>query len=62
MLTYHEIKSWMDSNIKNHILNGKVNMTRLAEDCAENFNVSTEMGDSEDEELIFDIATEYFNE
>jgi len=32
---------------------GEVNMTTLAEDCAEAFGISTEFEDSDEEELIF---------
>jgi len=38
---------------------GEVNMTTLAEDCADHFGVITAFGDSDEEERIFEIAAEF---
>jgi hypothetical protein len=54
-------KQWMYKNVQNHTdANGDVNMTTLAEDCAEAFGVLTELGDSEEETIMFEIATDFF--
>jgi hypothetical protein len=61
MIARVDIKQWMDSNVQNHTILGEVNMTTLGEDCAESFGVLTELGDSDDEVIIFEIASEYFS-
>jgi hypothetical protein len=54
-------KQWMQSNVKDFTnKNGDVNMTELAECCADNFNVITDDGESEEETIIFEIATAFF--
>ena len=55
-------KLWMKNNITNYTdSNGDVNMTELAEGCADHFRVMTELGDSEEETIMFEIATNFFN-
>lgn len=55
-------KQWMYNNKESHTGgNGDVNMTALAEECALHFGVLTEKGDSEEEQIMFEIATDFFN-
>lgn len=61
MITKNDIKNWMNENVTNHTIKGEVNITTLGEECAEHFGLLTEHGDSSDEELIFEIASEYFS-
>jgi len=55
-------KNWMSENLSDFIdFNGDVNMTELGEGCANHFGVMTELGDSEEETIIFEVATEFYN-
>ena len=54
----NQYKNWMKENVKDCIdENGDVNMTLLGESCAQHFGVKM---DSEEEERIFEIASEFF--
>jgi len=62
MANGEKYKQWMNSNVDQYTdINGDVNMTGLAEGCADHFGVMTELGDSEEETIIFEIATDFFN-
>jgi hypothetical protein len=61
MISKKVIKNWMDANVIDHTVKGEVNMTSLGEECAAHFGVLSETGNSSDEELIFEIASEYFS-
>lgn len=55
-------RTYMKSALADHTdRNGEVNMTTLAEDCANHFGLLSESGDTEPESIIFEIATEFFN-
>ena len=52
--------NWMLDNLGEHTNGiGEVNMTTLAEDCADHFGVITAFGDSDEEERIFETAAEF---
>ena len=54
--------AWMKVNVHTYTDTiGDVNMTNLAEGCARNYGVMTYDGNSDDEELIFELATLFFN-
>lgn len=60
--TAADYRTYMSSVVAEHTdINGDVNMTELAEDCQNHFGLLTEDGDSEQEEIIFEIATEFYN-
>ena len=61
MIKYMEIKVWMNLHVNEHTNNGEVTMTSLAEACAEHFGFLSEFGDTPEEELIFEVASEYFS-
>ena len=51
--------NWMVLNCGEHMNSiGEINMTSLAEECAYVFGVDTDDGDSDEEEKIFEIASE----
>jgi hypothetical protein len=62
MINGAKYKQWMESNVGEYTdVNCDVNMTELAEGCADHFGVMTELGDSEEETIMFEIATDFFN-
>ena len=55
--------NWMVLNYGEHMNNiGEINMTTLGEECAHVFNVSTEDGNSDEEDRIFEIAANVVND
>ena len=50
-------KQWMQSNYENYS-----NMTELAEGCAMHFDLLSELGNTEEETIMFEIATDFFSE
>jgi hypothetical protein len=56
----NQYRKWMSENVQDCIDgNGEVNMTLLGESCADHFGVMTDKGDSPEEEIIFEVATEF---
>lgn len=49
---------WMKSNYKDYIEDGELNCTRLAEACQDHFGVATDLGDTELEVHIFELAVD----
>jgi len=52
----------MLENLKYYTFDGEVNMTLLAQGCADHFELLTEMGETDIEEKIFELVTEFFSD
>lgn len=54
-------RQWMKENVHRYTNRiGDVDITGLAEECAERFGRSTPDGTGEIEEIIFEVASEFF--
>lgn len=49
--------NWMKQNHQEYS-----NMTELGEACADHFNVMSDDGRTEEEEIIFEVATNFYQE
>lgn len=62
MINKPKVRMWMNTHYEEFIdpLTGDVNMTTMAEACAQHFGVASDDGDTEEEDEIFFCASEFF--